>query len=91
VYQRAPAPPSGRASIFSALRYRDYRLYWIGQFPSVLAMNMQFVALAWLVLELTDSPAALGIIGLVQTVPNVALTFVGGALARTSSEASLRD
>jgi MFS family permease len=67
--------------MFSALRYRNYRYYWFGQFPSVLAQNMQFVALAWLVLQLTNSPALLGVSGLVQSVPNVALSFLGGAVA----------
>src|SRR6185503_5762582 len=50
-------------------------------FPAVLAQNMQFVALAWLVLQLTDSPAMLGINGLLQAVPNILLTVVGGAAA----------
>src|SRR2546430_17075155 len=67
--------------MFGALRYRNYRFYWFGQFPSVLAQNMQHVALAWLVYQLTSSPALLGITGLVQTVPQIALSFVGGAVA----------
>jgi MFS family permease len=71
----------GRWAMFSALRYRNYRFYWLGQFPSVLAQNMQHVALAWLVLDLTNSPALLGITGLMQTIPNVVLSFLGGAVA----------
>src|SRR5436309_5361947 len=67
--------------MFGALRYRNYRYYWLAQFPSVLAQNMQHVALAWLVYQLTSSPAMLGLAGLMQTVPNIALTFVGGAVA----------
>src|SRR5713226_5987651 len=82
----ASRPPArGRLAIFSgmfsALQYRNYRYYWFGQYPSVLAQNMQHVALAWLVYDLTRSPALLGITGLMQTVPNVALSFVGGAVA----------
>lgn len=81
-WTRAPAAaPAGRWAMFSALRYPAYRYYWFGQFPSVLAQNMQYVALAWLVLELTNSPALLGINGLVQSIPNVTLSFLGGALA----------
>src|SRR5207237_5082787 len=68
-------------AMFAPLRHRDYRLYWLGQFPAVLAQNMQFVALAWLVLQLTNSPAMLGINGLLQAVPNILLTVVGGAAA----------
>jgi MFS family permease len=67
--------------MFSPLRYRNYRFFWLGQFPSVTAMNMQYVAVAWLVFQLTNSPALLGITGLAQAVPNVAFSFVGGAVA----------
>jgi MFS family permease len=42
---------------------------------------MQYVALAWLVLQLTNSPLMLGIVGLVQSAPNIALVFVGGTVA----------
>ncbi len=48
----------------SALRHRNYRLYWFGQLSSVLAQNMEGVAQSWLVLELTDSPLLLGLTGL---------------------------
>lgn len=77
----APSTPSGRWSMFATLRHRNYRYFWLGQFPSVLAQNMQHVGLAWLVFQLTNSPALLGITGLVQAVPNIALSFVGGAVA----------
>ena len=33
----------------SALRHRNYRLYWFGQLSSVLAQNMEGVAQGWLV------------------------------------------
>ena len=46
-------------SALSALRHRNYRLYWFGQLSSVLAQNMEGVAQSWLVLELTDSPLLL--------------------------------
>ncbi|MBM2809846.1 MAG: transporter [Chloroflexi bacterium] len=72
---------AGRLAMFSAMRYPNYRLYWFGQFPSVLAWNMQHVAMAWLVFHLTNSPAMLGISGLAQTVPNIAISMVAGAMA----------
>src|SRR5437764_9826265 len=80
VEQREPSRAGLRGSL-QILRYRNYRLYWLGQFPSVLGQNMQFVSVAWLVLQLTGSPLALGLIGLVQSVPNIALTLLGGAVA----------
>jgi len=65
----------------SALKQRNYRLYWTGQLSSVLAQNMEAVAQSWLVLELTNSPLALGLTGLMFTIPSVALTLIGGAIA----------
>jgi MFS family permease len=65
----------------SALRHRNYRLYWFGQLSSVLAQNMEGVAQSWLVLELTDSPLLLGLTGLTYAAPTIALTLLGGVIA----------
>lgn len=65
----------------SALRHRNYRLYWFGQLSSVLAQNMETIAQSWLVLELTNSPLILGLTGLTHAVPTIALTLLGGVLA----------
>ncbi len=65
----------------SALRHRNYRLYWFGQLSSVLAQNMEGVAQSWLVLELTDSPLLLGLTGLSFAAPTIALTLLGGVIA----------
>ena len=65
----------------SALRHRNYRLYWFGQLSSVLAQNMEGVAQGWLVLELTNSPLLLGITGLAFAAPTIALTLLGGVVA----------
>ena len=65
----------------SALRHRNYRLYWFGQLSSVLAQNMEGVAQGWLVLELTDSPLLLGLTGLTFAAPTIALTLLGGVIA----------
>jgi MFS family permease len=47
----------------------------------VLAQNMEHVAQGWLVLELTNSPLALGVTGLAHAIPTITLTLVGGAIA----------
>jgi MFS family permease len=65
----------------SALRHRNYRLYWFGQLSSVLAQNMEGVAQGWLILELTNSPLLLGLTGLTFAVPTIALTLLGGVIA----------
>src|SRR3989344_3342247 len=48
--------------IFSSLRIRNYRLYFIGQGLSQIGSWMQIVALGWLVLTLTGSGTQLGTI-----------------------------
>lgn len=75
------AQASTLSRLFSAFRYRNYRFYWTGQLFSVLALNMEHVALAWLVVVLTESPLMLGVTGLAFAVPRVGLVLVGGAIA----------
>jgi len=65
----------------SALRHRNYRLYWLGQLSSVLAQNMEGIAQSWLVLELTNSPLLLGLTGLAFAIPTITLTLLGGVIA----------
>jgi MFS family permease len=78
----ATVPGSQRLlQALSALRHRNYRLYWFGQLSSVLAQNMEGVAQSWLVLELTDSPLLLGLTGLTFAAPTILLTLLGGVIA----------
>lgn len=67
--------------MFSALRYRNYRFFWVAMLCSVLGQNMEWIALSWLVLQLTNSPLSIGLTGLAQAAPNITLTLVGGAIA----------
>src|SRR5215471_21083489 len=69
------------AEALSALRHRNYRLYWLGQLSSVLAQNMEGIAQSWLVLELTNSPLLLGLTGLAFAIPTITLTLLGGVVA----------
>jgi MFS family permease len=65
----------------TSLRYRDFRLIWFGQFVSTLGTQIQTVALAWLVYDLTGSSAALGVVGLARAIPMILLSLFGGTLA----------
>jgi hypothetical protein len=53
----------------AALRVRNYRLYFARQAVSLIGTWMQSVALAWLVLELTHSGTAIGLVIGVQFLP----------------------
>src|SRR5690348_9734575 len=72
---------SARGSMFSALRIRNYRLFWTGQLVSVTGTFMQGTAQQWLVLRLTHDPLALGIVGALQFGPMLFLGLFGGAIA----------
>jgi MFS family permease len=76
---RRASPVLRRA--FGALGTRNYRLYFLGQLVSQSGTWMQNIAQAWLVLELTDSPLALGTVTALQFVPVLALSLPGGVIA----------
>jgi len=63
------------------LRDRDYSLLFWGQLISSAGTQMQVVAVAWQVFLLTNSPIALGVIGLMQAIPRLVFSLVGGVLA----------
>lgn len=63
------------------LRNRNYSLLFWGQLISSGGTQMQVVAVAWQVYLLTHSPIALGAIGLMQAIPRLMFSLVGGVLA----------
>src|SRR3954462_15939795 len=67
--------------MFRSLRIRNYRLYASGQLVSLTGTWMQRVAQDWLVLELTNSGTALGIVTALQFGPSLVLGLWGGVLA----------
>ena len=64
-----------------ALRHRNFRLYWVSGMGLSAAMGMQFLILGWLALELTDSPAQLGVVIALYGVPNLVILAFGGIFA----------
>jgi MFS family permease len=60
---------------------RNYSLLFWGQLISSGGTQMQVVAVAWQVYLLTHSPLALGAIGLMQAIPRLIFSLVGGVLA----------
>ncbi len=58
-----------------------FRRLWLGSTLSGLGGQLTLVAVLYQVWELTDSPAAVGAVGLAQAVPMVVLGLVGGSLA----------
>src|SRR6266571_5484810 len=63
------------------LRNRNYSLLFWGQLISSAGTQMQVVVVAWQVYLLTHSAIALGLIGLVQAIPRLIFSLVGGVFA----------
>jgi MFS family permease len=71
---------AGRVT-FSALSVPNYRRYVSGQAVSLTGTWMQMTAQSWLVLTLTDSSTALGLVVALQTLPVLLLAPYGGVIA----------
>jgi MFS family permease len=59
----------------------DFRRLWLAQAASFIGSEVAFVALAYQVYALTNSTLAVGLLALVELIPLLTLTLVGGALA----------
>jgi MFS family permease len=71
-----------QARTFASLRkHRNYRLFFTGQVISLSGTWMQNIALAWLVVELTHSPVALGILAFCRFGPFTFFGLFAGVLA----------
>ncbi|HEY5431344.1 MAG TPA: MFS transporter [Solirubrobacteraceae bacterium] len=66
---------------FAALVVPNYRRYYGGQAISLTGTWMQMTAQSWLVLQLTHSSTALGVIVALQTLPVLLLGPYGGVIA----------
>ncbi|MFL5668530.1 MAG: MFS transporter [Chloroflexota bacterium] len=71
----------GRVSLLAPLAGRDYRFVWIGESVSLLGDQFNTIALAWLVLGLTGSGFALGVILIAAAIPRGIFLLVGGVLS----------
>lgn len=67
--------------MFTSLRHRNYRLYWIGALVSNSGHWMDNVAFNWLIWDMTGSAAYLGLLNLFRALPILVFTLFGGALA----------
>jgi len=70
-----------KISPFSALRFRDFRLLWLGLLISRIGSEMQVVAVSWQIYLLTGSPLSLGLIGLSRFLPVLFFSLIGGVFA----------
>ena len=71
-----------RTRTFRSLRrHRNYRIFFTGQVVSLAGTWMQNVALAWLVLELSGSPLAIGALAFWRFIPFTLFSLAAGVVA----------
>ena len=75
------APPSRMSETFRAFRHRNYRLFYTGQAISLSGTWMQTIAQSWLVIQITDSKEALGVVTMLQFLPITLLVLFAGVMA----------
>jgi MFS family permease len=68
------------AEHFPALTSRDFAIFWVGQFISVIGTWMQNTTLPYLAYQITGSSLDLGLIGFATTLPMLFLTLPAGVL-----------
>ena len=66
--------------MIGVLKIRDFRLLFTGEGISLLGDQFYFIALPWLVLQLSSSTVVLGAVLALQGVPRAAFMLVGGAV-----------
>jgi MFS family permease len=77
-----PDKPDARWPVMlRALGHRDFRIFFFGQWISLIGTWMQAVAEGWLVYRLTHSAALLGVAGFCAQAPIALLSPLGGLAA----------
>ncbi|WP_338073744.1 MFS transporter [Kineococcus siccus] len=89
VPRRGSTRTTALRSTFGALAVRNYRIYVGGQAVANTGTWIQNIALDWLVLQLTGSPAAVGIAMALQFTPILFLGMHGGMLADRFSKRTI--
>src|SRR5438128_12105889 len=86
----APVAVSPRPRPLAVFASGPFRKLWLATALSLFGDFFNYVAMAWLVLQLTGSSLALGTVLLAQALPRAVLMLVGGALAdRLSSRMTM--
>jgi MFS family permease len=66
---------------YRILRQHDFRLLWSAELLSMTGSQIQRIAIAWHVYEITGDPFLLGLLGLCRFVPVIVFGVAGGVIA----------
>lgn len=67
------------------LKDRNFLIFWIGEFISVIGDHISMLAFPWLVLQLTGSELMMGLVFAAQGLPRAILMLMGGAVVDRTS------
>ena len=84
-----PAAPPARADAFAALRFGEYRNLIAGSFLFTIAMTVQEIAIAYELYLITRDPFVLGLLGLAEALPFMAVALFGGHVADRRDKRSI--
>jgi predicted MFS family arabinose efflux permease len=77
-----PTLPTRSLNPFRTLaKYRNFRLFWVGQTTSLIGTWMQTVAVGWTALVLTNDAFLVGLVAAAGTFPILVLSLPGGVVA----------
>lgn len=79
--RRFPLPRELALDVSPVRESVPYRALWLGQIVSLIGTQMRIVAVSFQIFELTGSTFAVGLLGLVEVVPLIVFSIIGGALA----------
>jgi MFS family permease len=70
-----------RHDAYVAFRHRDFRWYILSTFTMTLGTQLQAVVVGWQVYAITHDPLSLGLIGLAEALPFIAVALPAGYVA----------
>ena len=83
------APPLAGSTTFSAMRHRNFQLYFGGQLISNIGTWMQIIAQGWVVYQIGHSELTLGLVAFASAVPNLLISPWGGVVVDRVSRRNL--
>jgi MFS family permease len=74
---------------YAALRFKEFNTFLLIRFAMVFAWSMQFIIIEWEVYRITKSALSLGIIGLMEIIPAVAMALFAGHIVDQNEKKGL--
>ncbi|MFN8639961.1 MAG: MFS transporter [Dehalococcoidia bacterium] len=78
---REPSAHAGMRPRWGALGYPNYRRFWLANLARVYGLQFRFIGGPWLVTELTDSRAMLGVVAATTAISTILVSAPAGVLA----------